>query len=158
MKQRCILFSRLHSLQRKAEQVGVQQVVGNLRSALSLRIAEKVAQNQYDRLGELAHENPFDWLQEYNTLPGNYEGKQKVVNVEQLSPGSWAYESSSRDLIYRVQANNDLHYEFNGPPQLRFRVFFQFSAKNINGIADSNRNYVSSAKLLPVKPYHWGNQ
>ncbi|MBI3229478.1 MAG: prepilin-type N-terminal cleavage/methylation domain-containing protein, partial [Burkholderiales bacterium] len=67
-----LLLDRIMFYRDQAEQVAMQQVIGNLRSALHLQLALLLARNREQELLQLSQQNPMDWLAE---KPSNYFGE-----------------------------------------------------------------------------------
>lgn len=92
-----VLLDRMLFYRDQAERVAMQQVVGNLRSALHLQLTLLLVRNREQELLQLAQQNPMDWLAE---KPGNYLGEIDVSTSENLEKGNWYFDKRDKRLLY----------------------------------------------------------
>jgi general secretion pathway protein G len=92
-----LVLNRLQTYQREAEQVAVQRLVGTLRTALSVRIAQLSVAKKKQELLSIIDENPMDWLVE---PPRNYLGEYYSPEENLISDGVWYFDRRSKELVY----------------------------------------------------------
>ncbi|OGI38280.1 MAG: hypothetical protein A2140_07375, partial [Candidatus Muproteobacteria bacterium RBG_16_62_13] len=95
-----VAISRLLALQVDAERVAMETVAGTLRSAIGMKVAEHIVNQDVPGLVRLVGTNPMDRLAE---LPGNYLGVQDGVNPATLADGNWYYDRRDGTLVYLVR-------------------------------------------------------
>ncbi len=91
------LLNRIMFYRDQAEEVAMQQVVGNLRSAMHLQLALLLARNREQELLQLAQQNPMDWLAE---KPANYLGEIESSQQPDLLKGNWYFDKRDKRLLY----------------------------------------------------------
>lgn len=92
-----VLLDRLWRYQEQAEKAAMEQLVGTLKSALSIQVAGLIAKGQVDAVPQLVKENPINWLTE---KPGNYLGEYFAPTATQIAPGNWYFDLKDRELVY----------------------------------------------------------
>ena len=92
-----LVLNRLRSYQRDAEQVAVQRLVGTLRTALSVKIAQLSVANKEQELLSIIDQNPMDWLVE---PPKNYHGEYYSPEEKTLPDGVWYFDHIAKELVY----------------------------------------------------------
>lgn len=111
-----VLLERVMFYRVQAERVAMEQVAGNLRSALHLQLALLLVRNREQQIQELLQQNPMDWLAE---KPSNYLGEVEAIEGAPLEKGHWYFERKGMRLLYLAKA--DLRKEKqkteNGPDQ-----------------------------------------
>ncbi len=83
----------------KAERVAVQRIEGQLRNALMMEAALRIARGEAARLAELNHANPMTLVLE---PPRTYLGALRSPTLDLLPPRSWHFDSANRRLVYRA--------------------------------------------------------
>ncbi|WP_338848460.1 type II secretion system protein [Massilia sp. W12] len=94
-----VLFDRMLFYRDQAERTAMQQVIGNLNSALHLQLGLMIVRNREMELPLLLQQNPMNWLAE---KPRNYLGEVGPDDKVTLSPGHWYYDKSSARLVYLI--------------------------------------------------------
>ena len=94
-----VAATRLFPYVAQAESVAVMRLEGQLRNALMMEAATRIARGQVVRLGELAETNPMRFMLE---PPGNYLGELRAPTLELLPRRSWHFDTDSRRLVYRA--------------------------------------------------------
>lgn len=150
-----IAIARLMALQAEAERVAMETVVGTLRSALGMKVAESIVRHELNGLVALQASNPMERLAE---LPTNYLGEFDRHNPGELQDGSWYFDRSDRTLVYLVR--NKAHFSGGAanPPRARFAVNLLYGDKNHNGRFDAGTDSVEGLRLAPLEPYKWLRQ
>ncbi|MHB8428630.1 MAG: prepilin-type N-terminal cleavage/methylation domain-containing protein, partial [Acidiferrobacterales bacterium] len=95
-----VVIDRLWIVQKEAEATAMEQVLGTLRSALGMKVASDLVNDDIADLHRLAGSNPMQVLAQ---TPRNYLGAFNGVNPASIPGGHWYFDRHSRMLIYRVR-------------------------------------------------------
>lgn len=147
-----IAIERLLAIQADAERVMMETVVGTLRSALGMKVAESLVKHETAKLPLLEGSNPMDRLAE---LPPNYLGALDRPDPGTLEDGHWYFDISSRTLVYLVRHKARFEGGLADPPRARFKVQVVYADRNGNGRYDAGVDAVEGLRLAPVEPYRW---
>jgi prepilin-type N-terminal cleavage/methylation domain-containing protein len=143
-----VAANRLWHVQIAAEQAAMDVVLGNLRSALGIKVAELYARGDLAGLRALEGSNPMRLMAE---TPENYLGE---VAGGPGQRGSWRFSPSDGVLIYR--ARNEAHFQGTGSgPEARFRVRLVYEDQNRNRRFDPGRDSINGVRLAALEPYRW---
>ncbi len=148
-----IAISRLLALQVDAERVAVESVLGTLRSAIGMKVAQHIVQDDIRGLRSLVGSNPMDRLAE---TPHNYLGALDGVDPLSLEDGKWYYDQSGRALVYLVRNKAYFSGGRPEPPSARFGLELVFADRNCNGRFD-RRDEIEGLRLNALEPYAWTN-
>jgi len=146
-------IDRLWVLQKDAEGVAMEQVLGSLRSALGMKFALYLVNNDVAGIRDLAGSNPMDVLAE---APKNYIGALKVANPESIPGGTWYFDLQRRILIYRVRNQDYFTGGLGSPARAGFVIRVVYRNHNLRGVSDRSPNEIAGATLVAVAPYRWG--
>ena len=149
-----IAISRLLALQVDAERVAMQTVLGTLRSAIGMKVAESIVRNEVPGLRVLVGGNPMDRLAE---LPSNYLGELKGADPVQQETGNWYFDSAAKTLVYLVRNKGHFAGGSPGPPRARFSIQLVFADRNSNGRFDQRVDSIQGLRLSALEPYGWTN-
>ncbi len=140
-----VAIDRLWVLQKDAEATAMEQVLGSLRSALGMKVAEDLVNDDVGGLRRLAGSNPMRVLAQ---RPKNYLGAFNGVNPARIPGGDWYFDRKSRMLVYRVRNRDYFSGGLGSPARAGFTI----------RIAQSRRAHAGAvgAMLVAVAPYHWG--
>lgn len=147
-----IAIARLLAIQADAERVTMETVVGTLRSALGMTVAESLVKHQMGKLPSLEGSNPMDRLAE---LPLNYLGALAQPDPSKLEDGNWYFDSSSGTLVYLVRHKERFEGGLADPARVRFKVQVVYADRNANGRFDAGVDAVEGLRLGAVEPYRW---
>ncbi len=147
-----ILLARLLALQADAERVTMETVLGTLRSAIGMTVAESIVRHDLRRLQALAGGNPMDRLAE---VPANYLGALTNPDPARLPDGHWYFDASARELVYIVRHKERFRGGDMNPPRARFAVRLVYADRNGNGRFDSSVDVAEGLRLVPIEPYQW---
>ena len=147
-----IAIGRLLALQADAERVTMEAVVGTLRSALGMKVAESIVRYELNGLADLEGSNPMERLAE---LPVNYLGEIEKPDPDRLADGNWYFDRSERTLVYLVRNKTHFSGGVANPPRARFAIRVAYSDKNRNGRYDAGVDAVEGLRLSPIEPYQW---
>lgn len=110
-----------------SERAAVEATIVNANSAIAVHAAQALLTGMVLKPGL----NPFDLM----TPPANYLGEVAHPSLESMPLGSWAFDSSARQLVYRARFRRFLDTD-----TLRFEV----------------RRGAISLKLAPANRFEWG--
>lgn len=113
------MLEKLLPLRGDAEVAAVATVVGTMRSALGLEVADRLVDGGFGSIGHLKDSNPMTLLAE---IPENYLGEVAGVDPANLPAGHWYFDSASHELVYLVRYTEYFRTELPGPPRMVFRV------------------------------------
>ena len=91
------LLARVRLYQEEAERVAMEQVVGVLRSALSMKFGQLISQGRQADVNKLLTTNPMDLLAQ---KPANYLGELNSPQKEKISRGNWYFNRKKLLLVY----------------------------------------------------------
>jgi prepilin-type N-terminal cleavage/methylation domain-containing protein len=92
-----VLLARVRLYQAEAERVAMEQVVGVLRSALSMKFGQLISQGKQADVSKLLTTNPMDLLAQ---KPANYLGELNSPQKEKISLGNWYFNRKKLLLVY----------------------------------------------------------
>jgi general secretion pathway protein G len=150
------LLSRALFYQEQAERAGMEQLLGNLRSALHLQIAAALIKGNPAAMGHLADQNPMDWLAE---KPTNYVGEYYAPRSGLIGVGSWYFDLNDKNLVYLANNHAHLHTAPGELNKIRFKVkpvtSFNGEVSVVKGVESGVGNSVEGITLEPAVPYSW---
>lgn len=146
-----IALARLLAMQADAERVAMETVLGTLRSALGMKVAESIVKGTTADLAALETSNPMERLAE---LPRNYLGEFDTRTAE-MEDGGWYFDRTERALIYLVRNRSHFSGGVVDPPRARFRVTLVYADRNGNGRYEGKIDAVEGLRLAPLEPYQW---
>jgi prepilin-type N-terminal cleavage/methylation domain-containing protein len=123
-----VLLSRLRLYQEEAERVAMDNVVGVLRSALSMKHGQLVAQGKQDDVSKLLTINPMDLLAQ---KPANYLGELNPQQKEKISRGNWYFNRKKLLLVYI--ARTGATFQVSDTKQFSYKVELLRDMDGANG-------------------------
>ncbi len=150
-----LAIDRLLILRVDAERTTMLQVLGSLRSGMSIDIATKIAENNIQGIAESRGKNPMIWLSE---RPENYIGVKNEADPADIEPGNWYFDQYYGYLIYRVSNAEYFKNSKNGPAIARFRVELDYTDIDDDGEYNANIDEIHGLRLAAVEPYKWLNE
>lgn len=132
-----IFLDRLLAVMELAERAAMEQTVTRVNSAINLRIAYDLLNGQLVNVQAALARNPFELAK---TLPPNYRGATDTLDLASIESGSWFYDPTRRELIYRPRLRRNL-VTADGSGLVRFRL-----------IAGSTGTHYM---LVPAYKYSW---
>ena len=139
-------LDRFWSLRVAAERAAVQQVVGNIRSALGLEVARYALENRLAELPRLDGSNPMLLLAQ---TPTDYLGKLSP-NPASVVEGSWYFNPDSKTLNYRVIYAENFDPGLDEPAHVRFRITLIYRDLNDNQRFDPGLDAISGLDLVSL--------
>ncbi len=140
-----VAIGHLWVLQKEAEATAMEQVLGTLRSALGMKVASDLVNDDIADLRRLTGSNP---MRELAQTPKNYLGVFDGVNPASIPGGHWYFDRHSRMLIYRVRNGDYFSGGLGSPARAGFTIRIA-QAQHTHGEA-------VGAMLVAVAPYRWG--
>jgi prepilin-type N-terminal cleavage/methylation domain-containing protein len=150
-----LAISRLLALQVDAERVTMQTVVGTLRSAIGIKVAEDIVKMDIADLRSYQGANPMKLLAQ---LPPNYLGELDGADPASLEDGNWYFDKRAGMLVYLVRNKGYFMGGQPNPPRARFVMRLIYSDKNGNGVFDPGVDSIEGLSLDPVEPYSWSRR
>jgi general secretion pathway protein G len=144
--------SRLMALQVDAERVAMQTVIGTLRSALGIKVAELIVRQDLGGIAALGGSNPMDRLAQ---LPDNYLGALDPPDLAGLPDGHWYFDTRGRALVYLVRHKGFFSGGLADPPRARFAIQLVYADRNRNGTFDPGTDAIEGLRLAPIEAYAW---
>ncbi|MHB1951340.1 MAG: hypothetical protein ACYCQK_07670 [Acidiferrobacteraceae bacterium] len=136
---------RLWRLASIAEHVAMDNVLGDVRSTLGIKVAEYVARDDVRGLARFAGANPMRWMAE---VPRNYVGVRE--GPAGVRGGQWYFNRRDRDLVYVVRSRGEFETTVRSPERARFRISVVYGRNPRSG-----RREITGLRLEKVSPYHW---
>lgn len=130
----------------------MESVVGTLRSAIGIKVAERIVRQTPGDLASLENGNPMNLLAE---VPSNYVGELTGADPGTLAKGSWYFDADSRVLVYVVDNSGYFSGGLADPPRVRFRMQLVYTDKNNNGSYDGGVDSIEGLRLAPLESYRW---
>ena len=149
-----VAISRFLALQADAEKAAMDTMLGTLRSALGIKVAELIVKQELGGVGVLVGSNPVDRLAE---APSNYLGAVTDADPSTLPSGSWYFDTRSRALVYVVRNKGHFTGGVADPPRARFAVQPAYVDRNRNGSYDPGVDAIEGLRLKALEPYAWTN-
>lgn len=144
-----LAVTRLWSLQVEAEKVAMEQVVGSLRSALGIKVADYFVRHDMAGVRSLIGTNPMDRLSE---VPNNYRGVLNAAQARHIEAGSWYFDAQAGVLVYRVRNQDAFRGGSGKPAQIRFAIRGVYESR---GGHSTNNQDMAGASLVALDAYQW---
>jgi len=138
-----------------AERTTMQQVLGSLRSGMSIDIADKITKNTIHEIAESVGQNPMIWLSE---RPENYIGVKNEADPTDIEPGNWYFDEYYGYLIYRVSNAEYFKNSKQSTAIARFRVELDYTDNDDDGEYYPDIDEIHGLRLAAVEPYQWLNE
>ena len=148
-----LFLSRIPAWQARAEMAAMEHVVGSLRSALTIKVAQFIARGNAAGIPSLAGSNPMDRLSE---TPGNYLGVLTGEDAASVNGGHWYFDAHQRTLVYRVRHEAYFSGGLAHRPGARFFVHLIYQQDGGRRARQRQRQVVG-VRLAPLEPYAWRN-
>lgn len=146
-----VFLHQVRYYQEQAERSAVQSTVAALQNALAMRAMGFLLKGNPDQIGQLAQENPMDWLARQ---PSNYAGVFYGQPPERIPGGGWYFDRSNRALVYQVWRTSHFESGDSAEADIHFRVMAEYGDL---GPATSARG-LKRLQIAPASPYRWFDQ
>ena len=144
-------IERMLAIRAAAEQAAVKQLVGTIKSALGLKVAELVLDGKMLDVSKLNNSNPLLLLSQ---KPANYIG-EKNSGAEIADPGVWYFNKKLNALIYNVRYSEGFNSKLTGLPRIRHRIKLIYNDRNKNKRFDVRYDSIAGLDLVPIEKYNW---
>lgn len=140
-------IDRLLEYRVDAERAMVQTVVGNLRSALGMEVAKRVARDRIQTINNLQNSNPIALLAQ---PPENYIGE--ITDESRVSEaGVWYFDTENSALVYRIRFSDYFRTSLPGPARVRYRIELVHASDRHN----ESTTQIAGLNLVPLENYQW---
>lgn len=146
-----VLLDRVLYYQEAAEKTNMEQMVGTLRSALQMRVADSLIKGPAGGLQGIADENPMDWLAQ---RPTHYVGERFGAQADEVAKGSWYFDLKSRQLVYRLKRSSYFLRHSDGYAEIRFAVRVVYAQPQA-GSENADKQEINGVIFTSAEPYHW---
>ncbi len=140
-------LDRVWSLRIAAERAVIQQVTGNLRSALGMEVARYALENRVGELPRLDGSNPMLLLAQ---TPVGYLGEVSADSTE-AKAGSWYFDPATKTLNYHVSYAENFASRLEQPAQLRWQIHLIYRDRNNNQQLDPGVDAIQGLDLIRLK-------
>lgn len=147
-----VAASKLLKLREQAEQAAVTGMIGNLRSALGMQVANKIVKQDWTGLRRLAGSNPMDLLV---SPPANYLGSLADADPGAIAGQQWYFDRRDHALVYRLAYPEHFHTSLAGPPRVRLAIRLFYIDTNHNGVYDAGIDILQGVDLVPLEHFAW---
>jgi prepilin-type N-terminal cleavage/methylation domain-containing protein len=149
------LLPRVWFYQEQAEKAAMEQVGGALQSALVMQYGHLLAGGRESEVQNLVTENPTHWLMQE---PGNYAGEFYGMTPAAISPGNWAFDLQTRELIYVPYRTDYFVPGSDGLKWVRYRAQLKYEplpGANAPGGNNKGAQELTGLSFKPVERYQW---
>jgi hypothetical protein len=143
---------KIWELRVAAERTHVISMIGKLRSSLGLQVAERALEQGIPAVIALQGGNPMDLLQ---APPHNYKGELQAADPAAIEGGRWYFDSDARELVYRVNFEENFHSPLPGPARIRLALRVSYRDLNRNGRFDPGLDQLQNVSLQQLNQYRW---
>lgn len=147
-----VLLDRLTFYQEAAEKAAMEQMVGNLRSALHMQIADKLIHGKASELPQLLNDNPMDWLAEQ---PANYVGVRFGPKPSEVKGGDWYFDLKDKMLVYAVKRGQYFVADSAGRKEVRYQVRLVYGRDAQGSQEHADEKEINGVILALAEPYQW---
>jgi len=143
-----VALDRFWSLQVAAERAAVQQVAGNIRSALGMEVARFALENRVGELPQLDGSNPMSLLAQ---TPVGYLGAVSPDSTN-IEDGSWYFDPDKKTLNYHAIYTENFESSPELPARLRWRITLLYRDQNANQQLDPGVDAIEGLNLVQQEP------
>lgn len=163
--------NRFSKFPEAAERANFLAVTAQIQAGVSLETTLGVASNGYQNMSRFEGANPIDMLL---SPPANYLGAMDSIAQSELPRRSWYFDLRNSELVYLVNASENVFLEINGvqipSDEIRFEIAVKYHYRHRKtGVVtadleendgedyspeDYHRRF-SGVLIQPVTPYRW---
>lgn len=143
---------KIGELRIAVERTGVAHMVGTLRSALGIAVAEKIVRGGLSGVAAMDRINPMGLLE---LLPANYLGELDAPDPATVEGYRWYFDTADHTLVYRVGNSDVFETSLPGPARIRFQVRLSYADRNQDGRFDPATDEIGRLELVELEPYRW---
>lgn len=146
-----IILDRVWKFRVYAEEAAVTSIVGNIRSALGLEVANLAVRGKIKNIANLENTNPMNLLAQ---TPNNYLGEIKNIS-QSKDKGVWYFNKYDNTLNYIVNYTDNFKSNIKGPLRTRHQLKMVYTDNNKNNRYDKNIDNINGLNLVALEPYRW---
>lgn len=146
------ILARVIPLLGQAERAAFLKTEAELRSALLLEAAARIARGEAATLVQLAGSNPIALLP---ANPTNYLAPAQMQPLQRASRPSWQFDPDRGVLIYRVGRYTQFEPVDGPDDRIELAVEFRFDDRNGNGSFEPDADTFHRLELSPLHAYRW---
>jgi type II secretory pathway pseudopilin PulG len=135
-----------------AERIAFVQVQKQVRNALLVEAAARIAEGRSSKLGELRGVNPMTL---FAAPPANYLGSLPWPTPSRVAPASWYYDEHARALAYKVGRFTSFDGLGGPDDRVEFEVAFVFDDRDGDATFEASRDGFQGLELTPRHAYRW---
>lgn len=150
-----VAIARLMPVLERVERVAMELDVAAMRRALGYELSRLVIEHRFDEVARLDGSNPMRLLA---TVPNTYAGELSAAELGEIAPGSWYFEVSTGELVYRPRHIESFRSELGGPTRIRFRISVEFEDRDGDGSYRYGVDELRNVGLASRDAYEWGTK
>ena len=150
-----VILNRVWFYQEQIEKASMMKIANALQGSLYVQYASLLAQRREADLKELVNENPMHWLMQ---APDNYVGEFAEVKPDSVPPGSWAFDLSTRELIYVPYRSDFFAPGKGGLKWVRYKaqiMYYPMLGKEHKVGSKNTSKELSGVLFNPVENFQW---
>lgn len=144
-------IDRVFAIRIAAEQASVKQLVGTIKSALGLKVAQLALEGNMVAVSKLDKSNPLLLLSQ---TPANYIGEKDNSN-NIIEPGVWYFNKKQNALIYNIRYTEGFETKLKGLPRIRYRIKLVYNDRNKNKRFDVRYDSIAGLDLISIEKFSW---
>lgn len=141
-----VLLSRVLWYREEAEKAAMENVVGVLRSALSMKAGQLIAQGKQQDLSKLLTINPMDLLAQ---KPANYIGEADSPQNGKISRGNWFFDRKKLLLVYI--AGTGATFQTSEPQRFYYQIQLLKNTDGASGLDHADTSESTSIEGVVLK-------
>lgn len=143
-----IAADQLIGIRASAERASVDMTIGNIRSALGIKVASLLSKGNAAAVATLAQSSPMELLAD---PPETYRGTFFGVDPELFSGGDWYFDRRDRTLVY-VFKYGALLSAPAGAERARYALSLVFDDNNGNKVFDPGIDHPTGIRVTAMAP------
>jgi len=147
-----VAVDKLLILKVEAERTAMETILGNLRSAINLQVADHITKNKVGELAKAHKTNPMVWL---SVRPDNYIGVLDEPDPADIEPYKWYFDKYNNELVYKVGNADYFESKSKQEKWARFKLKLDYTDADNNGKYSPQFDEIHGLTLKHVEPYTW---
>jgi len=147
-----VAIEKLLILKVEAERTAMETILGNLRSAISLQVADHITKGKVAELAKAHKTNPMVWL---SVRPDNYIGVLDEPDPTDIKPYTWYFDKYNNELVYKVGNADYFESKSKDVKRARFKLKLDYTDADNNGRYSPQLDEIHGLTLNSVEPYTW---
>jgi hypothetical protein len=146
-----VFFNRILAMSVAIERESMRQTIIHINSILNIEALTLIVKNDQEGFAKREGINPVDLM---TPGPSRYAGSFHGPDPKEITPGTWYFDESKKQLVYRVNHVDRFAGGRAIPERIRFQVEPVFNDLNSNGIKDEGEDY-GGLRLRSIDNYEW---